>query len=51
MLKDHCDGVVIGSALVQKIEQLVYKLQREETRTNALNEFRSYAQSLVAPLG
>ncbi|MBA2875040.1 tryptophan synthase alpha chain [Anoxybacillus caldiproteolyticus] len=50
MLKDRCNGVVIGSALVRKIEQLADKLQQEETKTDALNEFRSYAQSLVAPL-
>jgi tryptophan synthase alpha chain len=49
-LKDHCDGVVIGSALVQKIEQLADCLKQEETRKDALIEFQQYAQSLVEPL-
>jgi tryptophan synthase alpha chain len=50
VLKEHCDGVVIGSALVQKIEQLADCLRQEETRKGALIEFQQYAQSLVEPL-
>jgi tryptophan synthase alpha chain len=50
VLKEHCDGVVIGSALVQKIEQLADRLQQEETRKDALSEFEQYAQSLIEPL-
>lgn len=51
MLKNYCDGVVIGSALVQKVEELAERLLQEETKQEALNEFRRYAQMLVAPLG
>jgi tryptophan synthase alpha chain len=50
VLKEHCDGVVIGSALVQKIEQLADRLQQEETRKDALSEFQKYAQLLIEPL-
>ncbi|PDM41063.1 tryptophan synthase subunit alpha [Parageobacillus toebii] len=50
MLKNYCDGVVIGSALVQKIEQLNDLLQTEEKKEEALAEFRRYARSLTAPL-
>ncbi|ANB61878.1 tryptophan synthase, alpha subunit [Anoxybacillus amylolyticus] len=51
MLKEHCDGVVIGSALVQKVEELSERLSQEDTKQEALNEFRRYAQMLVSPLG
>jgi tryptophan synthase alpha chain len=50
VLKEHCDGVVVGSALVQKIEQLADCLQQEKTKKDALIEFQQYAQSLVEPL-
>ncbi|AEH47454.1 tryptophan synthase subunit alpha [Parageobacillus thermoglucosidasius] len=50
MLKHYCDGVVIGSALVQKIEQLSDRLQTPEKKEEALAEFRRYARSLAAPL-
>ncbi|MBB3853453.1 tryptophan synthase subunit alpha [Saccharococcus caldoxylosilyticus] len=50
MLKDYCDGVVIGSALVQKIEQLNEQLQTPANKEEALAEFQCYAHSLVAPL-
>jgi tryptophan synthase alpha chain len=49
-LKEHCDGIVIGSALVQKIEQLADCLLQEKTRKDALIQFQQYAQSLVEPL-
>ncbi|WP_051529972.1 tryptophan synthase subunit alpha [Anoxybacteroides tepidamans] len=50
MLKHCSDGIVIGSALVQKVEQLLDALQREETKQEALSEFRRYVQMLTAPL-
>jgi tryptophan synthase alpha chain len=50
MLKDYCDGVVIGSALVQKIEQLNERLQTPANKEEALAEFQRYARSLIAPL-
>jgi tryptophan synthase alpha chain len=51
LLKDHCDGIVIGSALVEKIEHLKERLVQEETRKEALQEFTAYVQSLIKPLG
>ncbi len=51
MLKNYSDGIIIGSALVQKMEQLGDRLLHEETKQEALNEFQRYAQMLTAPLG
>jgi len=48
VLKAHCDGVVVGSALVQKIEELSDRLLQQEQ--HALDEFRRYVEQLVAPL-
>jgi len=50
MLKDVCDGVVVGSALVQKVEQLLERLRTPEEKEAAIAEFAAYARSLAAPL-
>lgn len=50
MLKEVCDGVVIGSALVQKVEQLGERLLAPEEKEAAIAEFAAYARSLAAPL-
>ncbi|AKM19429.1 tryptophan synthase subunit alpha [Geobacillus stearothermophilus] len=50
MLKEVCDGVVIGSALVQKVEQLAERLLAPEEKEAAIAEFAAYARSLAAPL-
>jgi tryptophan synthase alpha chain len=42
-----CDGVIIGSAIVRKIEALQEKLIREETREDALLEFSSYVSNII----
>jgi tryptophan synthase alpha chain len=49
-LKEVCDGVVIGSALVLKIEQLGERLLNERMREEAIEEFEEYAASLIEPL-
>lgn len=49
-LKDHCDGVVIGSALVQQIEGLIPKLMNEETRVTGLQHFKDYVNSIISPI-
>ncbi|MCH1624741.1 tryptophan synthase subunit alpha [Fredinandcohnia quinoae] len=49
-LKGYCDGVVIGSALVQKIEELIPKLMDEETKTTALLNFKNYVSSIISPI-
>jgi tryptophan synthase alpha chain len=50
MLKEHCDGVVIGSALVKKIEEVAARLLETTTRSEALTEFKNYTQTLIEPL-
>ncbi|MGZ0086116.1 tryptophan synthase subunit alpha [Caldibacillus thermoamylovorans] len=50
VLKRECDGVVVGSALVQKVEQLLERLQAPEKKEAAIAEFAAYARALAAPL-
>ncbi|MGG1245436.1 tryptophan synthase subunit alpha [Bacillus spizizenii] len=42
-MNEICDGVVVGSALVRKIEELKDRLIGAETRDQALQEFEDYA--------
>ncbi|AUZ26874.1 tryptophan synthase subunit alpha [Bacillus cabrialesii] len=42
-MNEICDGVVVGSALVRKIEELKDRLINAETRDQALQEFEDYA--------
>ncbi|MFT4413088.1 tryptophan synthase subunit alpha [Fredinandcohnia humi] len=49
-LKEHCDGIVIGSALVQRIEDLLPVLMDEDTRETALYRFKSYIRSVLSPI-
>lgn len=42
-----CDGVVIGSAIVRKIEALQYELLNKDTRVHALEAFTSYIATIV----
>ncbi|MCY7726220.1 tryptophan synthase subunit alpha, partial [Bacillus pumilus] len=39
------DGVVVGSALVKKIEELQDQLLASDTRQEALREFETYAKT------
>lgn len=43
-----CDGVIIGSALMREIERLNESLLNEETRENAIEEFKNFAKSLIS---
>lgn len=43
-----CDGVVVGSALVREIERLGVSLTNENTRQDALNEFKAFANNFVS---
>ncbi|WP_017755574.1 tryptophan synthase subunit alpha [Calidifontibacillus oryziterrae] len=47
-LKDHCDGVIVGSAIVNKIEQLRDQLLSEidPVRSKALNDLKDTVQSI-----
>ncbi|QOR68966.1 tryptophan synthase subunit alpha [Cytobacillus suaedae] len=49
-LQDHCEGIVIGSAIVNKIEMLENRLLHEDTRKEALEEFSSYIGSIISPI-
>ncbi|MBY8913689.1 tryptophan synthase subunit alpha [Bacillus sp. YC2] len=44
-MNEICDGVVVGSALVRKIEELESRLMDPETREDALLEFEEYAKT------
>ncbi|MCY8104328.1 tryptophan synthase subunit alpha [Bacillus mojavensis] len=43
-MNEICDGVVVGSALVKKIEELKDRLISIETRDRAVQEFEDYAK-------
>ncbi len=49
-LQHVCDGIVIGSAVVQKIEQLQDELINIDTRQRALTAFSQYVAALIEPL-
>lgn len=46
-LRDHCDGIVIGSAIIKKVEELGNQLADESTRKSALNEFERFILSII----
>ncbi|TYR82596.1 tryptophan synthase subunit alpha [Priestia megaterium] len=50
MLKEHSDGIVIGSAIVHKIGELQHVLLKDETRAQGINEFEEYVASIVSPI-
>ncbi len=41
-----CDGVVVGSAIVRKIEEVLPQLKSEETRTSGLLQIREFVSTL-----
>lgn len=49
-LQHICDGIVIGSAIVRKIEQLQDELNDVHAREHALIAFSQYVASLIEPL-
>lgn len=48
-LKEYCDGVIVGSAIVRQIEAQVEGLANEETQLEAVNHIRSYIRDLISP--
>ncbi|WP_102345781.1 tryptophan synthase subunit alpha [Bacillus sp. Marseille-P3661] len=50
ILKDHCDGIIVGSAIITKIEQLNEQLtsETEIVRAQAILEFRQFIRSLFS---
>ncbi|MBM7604418.1 tryptophan synthase alpha chain [Metabacillus crassostreae] len=47
-LASICDGVVVGSALVREIERLGESLVNENTRQEALDEFKAFASNFAS---
>lgn len=47
-LAPHCDGVIVGSALVQEIEQLGDELRNESSRIQALDKIKIFVQNLLS---
>ncbi|MBM7701731.1 tryptophan synthase subunit alpha [Metabacillus iocasae] len=50
LLKDYTDGIVIGSAIVNKVGSLQDLLLNEQTRDQAIREFEEYVTSIVLPI-
>ncbi|WP_207634107.1 tryptophan synthase subunit alpha [Halalkalibacter urbisdiaboli] len=48
VMKEHADGVVVGSALVSTIGSLQDKLTKTESRPEALNEIKTFVTSLIS---
>ncbi|TKD69840.1 tryptophan synthase subunit alpha [Pseudalkalibacillus hwajinpoensis] len=48
-LKEYCDGVIVGSAIVRQIEAQVDGLTNEETQVEAIDHIRSYIRDLISP--
>lgn len=47
-LNDHCDGVIVGSAIVKEIERLNEQLKDEAQRKDALLEIKRFVLSLIS---
>ena len=49
-LRDHCDGIVIGSALVKQIESTGEVLLDLNSREKALADFKEYVEAIISPI-
>jgi len=47
-LSPHCDGIIVGSAIVQLIEQLGEDLKDQSRRPKALEEIKKFVQTLMS---
>ncbi|MBP3950598.1 tryptophan synthase subunit alpha [Bacillus suaedae] len=47
-MREHSDGVVVGSALVAKIGELEEQLLDHNSRPSALNEIKTFVSSLIS---
>ncbi|PZE21937.1 tryptophan synthase subunit alpha [Paenibacillus xerothermodurans] len=43
-----CEGVVVGSALVRQVEEVLPLLEKEETRTQALLQIHDFVRQLIS---
>jgi tryptophan synthase alpha chain len=49
-LLSHCNGVIIGSAIIAKIEQMSEDLKNPALYELAMDEFQQYIQSMISPI-
>lgn len=47
ILKDHCDGIVVGSAIVKKVEELEEKLMNDDP--DAIQSIKEFVKSIIEP--
>ncbi|MBU8907254.1 tryptophan synthase subunit alpha [Desertibacillus haloalkaliphilus] len=47
-LANHCDGVIVGSAIIKMVEQLESQLIDEKFRDEALSEIKRFVVSLIS---
>jgi tryptophan synthase alpha chain len=46
-LRNHCDGVIVGSAIVREISNLENELRNRDSRSQALERLKEYLLSLT----
>ena len=50
-LKEHCDGVIVGSAIIRQVEEQVEVLKKEASQKEGIDQIRSYVRNLISPYG
>ncbi len=50
-LKDYCDGVIVGSAIIRQVEAQVEALKDEASQKEAIDQIRAYVRDLISPYG
>jgi tryptophan synthase alpha chain len=50
LLKPHCDGIIIGSALLRKLDELEESILNPTTRQQSIEEFKSYVKAITSPI-
>ncbi|WP_347549855.1 tryptophan synthase subunit alpha [Pseudalkalibacillus hwajinpoensis] len=50
-LKNFCDGVIVGSAIIRQVESHIEALSEEASRKEAVDQIRTYVRDLVSPYG
>ncbi|WP_273852270.1 tryptophan synthase subunit alpha [Guptibacillus spartinae] len=50
-LKEHCDGVIVGSAIIRQVEDQVEVLKKEASQKEGIDQIRSYVRNLISPYG
>ncbi|WP_026673051.1 tryptophan synthase subunit alpha [Alkalihalobacterium bogoriense] len=47
-LATHCDGIIVGSAIIKLVEELERQLKAENTRKEALSSIKTFVLSLIS---